>query len=71
MCTQLSVFLLSGRALSFEGVYSEDLLKVKHVVSILKLDMCLCSVSHVISNLIHQGLRLGLVCLELLRSIWT
>lgn len=68
MCTQLSVFLLSGRALSFEGVYSEDLLKVKHTVSILKLDMCLCSVSHVISSLIHQGLSLGL---ELMRFIWT
>lgn len=69
--TQFSVFLLGGIALSFEGAYSEDLLKVEHLVSLLKLDRCLCFASHVISSLIHQGLSLGLVCLELVRSIWT
>lgn len=54
ICTQFSVFLvLGGIALSFEGAYSEDLFKVEHIVSMLKLDMCLCFVSHVISSLIH------------------
>lgn len=30
MCIQLSLLLLGGTALSFEGAYSEDLLKVEH-----------------------------------------
>jgi len=52
-CVLDSVFLLSGVELSFEGAYSEDLLEVEHVISMSKIDTCLCSVSPVISSLIH------------------
>lgn len=45
MCTQLSMFPLSGIALSSDGAYSRDLLNVEH--SMCKVDRC--SVPHIIS----------------------